>query len=660
MVEAIKPNGRHYWRAARLHANNQSDDSMCEVCFNGDKKIYKVERKNVRKRPVKKPKPVIKVKTTVVVDLTGEESISDEVQEYFEKSNPNVGVVDFGKGTGFKDPYLEQKTNLPIQNQNKITGLYSEDPYALDSPEPPQTDYYTADFPLHYPPQPQHPLHLTTNDIGWKSNNYSYTNNRRRKGGGKQPRHRNTWYNPTNDSYNNNNSVGGYQEQAMSFPTFDMGTTNIQHWSTAVASEPPVIPDEEDEEKEVVIPRKPGASEKVAREQEKLGIGADLARISVPRKPLPKWLNSSRRTLPRMSLGGTREKLPDEDDAIGLDIPSVGVVVEDVEATSNEISHSESPPRKKKKLAPRRKKKVRKPAPTISTSTDDGGEDDEEIRKGPRLSRRQRVLAEKRKASELEAAARKKEQALATKYYARKKPRLVRASKRVPKVSIPEEPGPPLLREIVAKTRGNGRRKAGVVRRNMGAKRLEMLNSVDKFVTNEYIAHVAKFNKFNEQMRNSDGNGYGNVKKNCKGAICANIARDKADALLHCNLCGNEHHTYCTGIKTFANPLLCGNCVDLIIRGYKKVPVEGRWTRGRRKWLVSVGISPLVHIFQNLKISPTHEALKRDRAPTPPRLRLGLTPEEQNKMCMNVEDLRRGIIKRSIRSNSATKLTIHG
>lgn len=664
LIEAIKPGGPHFWRAARVVG---CLEGHYQVTFCGDKKLYNVALKFVRKRPVKE-KPKTNVEPTAVVDLTLWSSDSSPEPDVDDDLN-TLGHHSLLDPYRVFDPYSDFPSD-PFNIHSNHASQPSFDPYAYSQfpntresflnqrppiPQPHIENMHLVNRRHPPPPPPSHALWRNPQVIKpRKRNSYSWTpiaNKTRWQENGKNFFLRDLW--PLSDA-----------------------DTRIQPSSS-----------------EEAVRREPIAVEKIAREQEKLGLDAALARVSIPRKPLPR---NARRIHPRMSLGNSTSTKNYFANDRSDEVSPNSIAVKSV----HELPIA--PPR----LPSKSKVPLRRPRPrqrlyfndSVSSSDDEG-----DIRSGPRLSARQRELARKRRAEKAndEAVPRKKQQVIGSRFPRRKQISSVpphgksgvAACVRKSKVSkkVPE----------VVNARGNGRRK-GPARRNAGLSSVEVLTNVDRSVDEDFVRHrrevaksVAELEELSKAMSEMTMNDQNEGSMACDCDIWRGRLSTMADQVLKCYVCGRKTHLMCCGLKrkrilavagrekqqqeqasTLAlalpsrSPFMCVSCVDLFVRD-NNLLVNRVESKEEKRWTVVVPVPPLLRsramdkwsaiaaLRENKRTGEKGFVKRKKWEESDANEKRQLTDVNKNRMMRNVEDFRSGIVRNSFFSGGAvSRLTV--
>ena len=676
VVEAIKPGGPHFWRAARVI---ECLEDRYQVSFSGDKKLYNVGFKFVRKRPIKE-KPKQAEEPSAVVDLTLWSSDSSP------EPDDNVDSKQLGHHTlldpyRISDPYATNATAPSTITSNTVSQP-SCDPYAY------------SQFPIREQFLNQTPLNhqlFTNRQLPLWQRRHNYKSRKRGNGRPKTPHSNST---PTTYT-----------------PSFSWLKKGIRGYHNLITSElwPPSDTDEGNRwgdkqvtsSSEEAVTREPTAVEKIAREQEKLGLDAALARVSIPRKPLPR---NARRSQPRMSLGNFssgKESVSkvDQNQENSVSSPLAIKSVQDLPIAPPPLPSSS-------KAVLCRPRSVRKPNLEDTVSSSD---EDEDIRRGPRLSQRQRELLRKRRAEQVndETVPSKKQQAIGSKFPRRKQigsgipstKRGVSSAARKTKVSKQ-------VSQII-NARGNGRRKSQA-KRNAGLSTIAVLTSLDRGIDYEYAQHrkevaksVAELEELSNAMSNMQMNDTNEEKTACDCTQWDEQRATTADETLKCHLCKRNTHLMCSALKRrriltamdcaakhfraphstsprLQSPFMCVSCADLIVMDNKQL--ERAETNGEKsgnsiqtKWTIVIPITPLFHACEMSKWTRIVALRENERRITnrmtngakrkagDTNQNLQLTEESKNKMMRNVEDLRSGILRCSFFSNGAvSRLTVYG
>lgn len=567
-VEAVKPDGPHLWRPARV-VTPQPPHYL--VCFTGDRAQYAVPIDFVRERAIPVA-PRHEEPAKVIVDLTLNDS-SDEQPEWSAPiAKPVRSHIHF-------DPYLTDSPPHGTQYHSHFDHFLP-----LSPTRPPTDDRYVIrdrrgrmpswlsaqkmnDHARQYVPPQLHPIYLMPDAVPPSYKSADYTGN-----------------------YVHGAPYDGPQ-------SIRIHNYHDEMWSSSGADDKYMQRSQESSDD--VSPRAREAREKIAREQEKLGVDAVLARFVIPRVPRKhladpdnryqqRWRQSTRHG--HMTLGGSSGKTPSAH------------VESECTATSSEESAVKTLSARKKRVTPSKRRRERRT-----------GE--------PRKKRyTEEIVAS---GTTLVPLTRRNLRRNANRVQENGQENRIPTANEISDLRV-------LSTKYASKTLGNGKRKGTTPKKHAGRKPMKILFEVDRSIRSQQ-------REIEENMKNTS------VFQSHDGL-----------SITPCTMCSSNLPNVPSGAAL--DRLICSPCIELVAYGVKHTP-RNVVTR----WIIPSQTNPLISLRKNneLRSDSPHEK----SAGTKPRskiisVRTKPTTSELDNVERDVEELHAGVVVTSAHVDTLSQLTV--
>lgn len=615
-VEAIKPDGPHLWRPARVV--EERPDHYC-VSFTGDRSLYEVSHENVRERTVtsnaQKPR-VLSQPVPEVVDLTVDDSDLELSNHLAASYATPIARPTQSQYHASHDPYLNEQY-LPPNNPRHIShGLFYDPHMPPLSPTRPLLDdrFDKRSFEDNRLPFWLSPQRMNHQQQYYKrSVDYAYWLSLGQPSG---------YSGIYNHRYSGELGYGsGYDDRNETHQYENVPSSGAEDCYRYTSQEYEDDEFETEKSDEIIPPLELAAREKIAREQEKLGVDAVLARVSIPRVPRKRlgstyakantrnqdgldtsndrypqsWRNSPRNRHGHMTLGANHKVRPKR-------------------STQDSLSGS--------KAASGSSAAIESDC-TIATSDDES----EIIRRSSRATMRQRSLQRKRRSEPrlVDKLPRKRqltEKIVASGVSRRAVPSMRLRSSRNKKArnvstSLKKQHNNNAVALLNSKfqtetrddgARGNGRRK-GKPKKHAGREAMKMLFEVERATRRErreyreaFVLRHSKAITLSTPGETIQRATESNL--NVLSCVCEErVAVAHKGLVLKCDLCTSNVHLWCSGIQyhdleslssageASSLKLICIFCMELIAKGVKRT---GLGPSSTSKWIVPPLVNPLL------------------------------------------------------------------